>query len=91
MDNRQAEFVKFLTSRRLEMSLSVSDLAFRSGVPERDIAKIELGQQPTTADVVQKIAQPLGMKEDDIFMMVGYLTRLDGFDYGQDRDEGQLV
>ena len=54
------------------MSLSIHDLAFRSGVLASDLSQIELGKTPS-AHVLERIAQPLGLQEEDMFTVAGFL------------------
>ena len=63
----------FIRQQRVALSLSISDLAEATSVSAAHIGRIERGERSPSGIVLQKLSKPLGLKEDDIFMVAGYL------------------
>ncbi len=56
------------------MSLTLQELAAKSGVSASHLGRIERGERFPSAHILQRIAKPLGFGEDEIFTLAGYLT-----------------
>ncbi len=65
-DNRN-DLGKILKQQRVVIPLTISELAAKSGVSQSHLARIERGKRFPSARILQKIAQPLGFKEDELF------------------------
>jgi transcriptional regulator with XRE-family HTH domain len=64
-----------LKQQRISLSLTIDELAARSGVSESHLSRIERGKRFLSAPILQKIAKPLGVGEDELFMLAGFLSR----------------
>lgn len=64
-----------LRQQRLLLSLTLSELAAKSGVSPSHLVRIESGERFPSAHVLLKIAKPLGFDEDEIFMLAGFLSQ----------------
>ena len=56
------------------MSLTLQELAARSGVSASHLGRIERGERFPSAHILQKIARPLAFEEDELFTLAGYLS-----------------
>ena len=56
------------------MSLTLQELAARSGVSASHLGRIERGERFPSAHILQRIAKPLSFGEDELFTLAGYLT-----------------
>ncbi len=56
------------------MPLTIRELAVKSGVSTSHLSRVERGERSPSASVLRRIAQPLGFKEDELFMLAGYLS-----------------
>lgn len=65
---------KIIRQRRLMISLTIKELATRSGVSPSYLGRIERGERFPSASVLRKIAGHLGFKENELFILAGYLS-----------------
>lgn len=55
------------------MPLTLRKLAAKAGVSASHLGRIESGERFPSANILCKIAKPLGFDEDELFMLAGYL------------------
>jgi transcriptional regulator with XRE-family HTH domain len=70
-DNRIGKIIK---QRRVSIPLTLCELGSNSGVSQSHIGRIERGERFPSAHVLRRIAKPLGFKEEDLFMLAGFLS-----------------
>ena len=63
-----------LKERRLSLSLPLRELAAMSTVSASHLGRIERGERFPSANILRKIAKPLGFDEDELFMLAGFLS-----------------
>ena len=63
-----------IKQERGSLSLTLRELAARSGVSTSHLGRIERGERFPSAHILQKIAKPLGFEEDELFTLAGYLS-----------------
>ena len=72
--NVRSEFGKVLRQERIRLPLTLHELSALSGVSPSHLGRIERGERFPSANVLKKIAKPLGLEEDEIFTLAGYLS-----------------
>lgn len=65
---------KVLKQKRLSASLTLYQLSEASGVSPSHLGRVEKGDRYPSADILQRIAKPLGFGEEEIFTLAGYLS-----------------
>ena len=60
--------------QRIMTPLTLRELAAKSGVSASHLGRIERGERFPSANILRKIAKPLGFDEDELFMLAGYLS-----------------
>ncbi len=60
--------------QRVNVPLTVRELATMSGVSPSHLGRIERGERYPSARVLRRIAKPLGFTEDELFTLAGYLS-----------------
>jgi transcriptional regulator with XRE-family HTH domain len=65
---------KILRQQRLSTNLTLYDLSAASGVSPSHLGRIEKGDRFPSADILQRIAGPLGFGEEELFTLAGYLS-----------------
>jgi transcriptional regulator with XRE-family HTH domain len=65
---------KIIKQQRISLSLTLQELAAKSGVSASHLGRIERGERFPSAHVLQKIAKPLAFEEDELFTLAGYLS-----------------
>jgi len=60
--------------QRVTVPLTLHELATMSGVSPSHLGRIERGERYPSARVLRKIAKPLGLGEDGLFTLAGYLS-----------------
>jgi transcriptional regulator with XRE-family HTH domain len=63
-----------IKQQRISLSLTLQELAARSGVSASHLGRIERGERFPSAHILQRIAKPLSFEEDELFTLAGYLT-----------------
>ena len=81
---------KILAQRRKQSSLTMRDVAIRSGVSTSHLSRIEHGDRFPSASVLRRLAAPLGFQETELMMIVGYLSPLKQDDNGENVKVGKL-
>ena len=72
-DNRN-DLGKILKQRRLMIPLTLKELTAKSGVSASHLGRIERGDRFPSANILQRIAKPLGFEEGELFTLAGYLS-----------------
>ncbi len=65
---------KVLKQQRINVPLTLQELAAESGVSSSHLGRIERGERFPSARILRKIAKPLGFNEDELFTLAGFLT-----------------
>ncbi len=65
---------KLLKQQRQSAGMTLYKLSSSSGVSASHLGRIENGERFPSADVLQKIARPLGFAEEELFSLAGYLS-----------------
>jgi transcriptional regulator with XRE-family HTH domain len=60
--------------QRVTIPLTLQELATMSGVSPSHLGRIERGERYPSARVLRRIAKPLGLDEDELFTLAGYLS-----------------
>jgi transcriptional regulator with XRE-family HTH domain len=60
--------------QRVMVPLTLRELAAKAGVSASHLGRIERGERFPSANILRKIARPLGFDEDELFMLAGYLS-----------------
>jgi transcriptional regulator with XRE-family HTH domain len=60
--------------QRVTIPLTLQKLATISGVSPSHLGRIERGERYPSARVLRRIAKPLGLGEDGLFTLAGYLS-----------------
>lgn len=56
------------------MSLTLTDLAKKSGISSSYLGRIEAGKRFPSASILRKLARPLDLEENELFALAGYLS-----------------
>ena len=73
-DSKNENLGKIIKKQRVMMSLTMRELAERSGVSASHLGRIEREEQFPSARILRKIAKPLGFGEEELFIFANYLT-----------------
>ena len=65
---------KLIKQKRVSVQLTLCELGNNSGVSPSHLGRIERGERLPSARVLRKIAKPLGFKEEELFMLAGFLS-----------------
>jgi transcriptional regulator with XRE-family HTH domain len=68
------QFGSLLKQQRLNVRLTLQELARKGKVSASHLGRIERGQRFPSARILRRIAQPLGLTENEIFALAGYLS-----------------
>ncbi len=63
-----------IKQQRIGLSLTLQELAAKSGVSASHLGRMERGERFPSAHILQKIARPLNFEEDELFTLAGYLS-----------------
>lgn len=74
VDNRNKEIGKIIKQQRIMVPLTLKELSAASGVSSSHLGRIEKGERFPSADILRKIAKPLGFGEAELFASAGYLS-----------------
>ena len=72
--NEKNHLGRIIKQQRVSIPLTLQELAAKSGVSASHLGRIERGERFPSAHILQKIARPLGLEEDEIFTLAGYLS-----------------
>ena len=65
---------KILKQQRITVSLTLQELAVKSGVSSSHLGRIERGERYPSARILRKIARYLSFEENELFTLAGFLT-----------------
>ena len=65
---------RIIKQQRISLSLTLQELAAKSGVSASHLGRIERGERFPSAHILQRIAKPLAFEEDELFTLAGYLS-----------------
>ena len=68
------DFGRILKQHRAAAGLTLRELSARSGVSSSHLGRIESGDRFPSAHILQRIAKPLGLEENELFALAGYLS-----------------
>lgn len=71
----EANLGEIIKQQRVMMSLTLQDLAGKTGVSSSHLGRMERGERFPSAHVLRKIAKPLGFEENELFALAGYLSQ----------------
>ena len=74
MDYKTNDLGKILKQQRINVPLTLQELAAESGVSSSHLGRIERGERFPSARILRKIAKPLGFNEDELFTLAGFLS-----------------
>lgn len=70
---RMKDFGRLIRQKRIMMSLTLRELADRSGISPSYLGRIERSERFPSAGVLKKIAGPLDLNVNELFILAGYL------------------
>ena len=65
---------RIIKQQRIMVPLTLHKLAAKSGVSPSHIGRVERGDRYPSAQILQKIAKPLGFEEKELLILAGYLS-----------------
>jgi transcriptional regulator with XRE-family HTH domain len=74
MTTNNYDLGKILKQQRINVPLTLQELATTSGVSSSHLGRIERGERFPSARILRKIAKPLGFNEDELFTLAGFLS-----------------
>ena len=77
-ENYKNNLGKILKQRRQATGLTLYEVSKGSGVSTSYLGRIEKGDRFPSAEILKKIAEPLGYNETEIFTLAGYMTQTEG-------------
>ena len=66
---------KTLKQQRIMKGLTLEQLAGMSGVSSSHLGRIERGERFPSAGTLRKLAKPLSLAEDELFVLANFLSR----------------
>jgi transcriptional regulator with XRE-family HTH domain len=73
-DGRSSSLGEIIRRQRVTIPLTLQELATMSGVSPSHLGRIERGERYPSARILRRIAKPLGIGEDGLFTLAGYLS-----------------
>jgi transcriptional regulator with XRE-family HTH domain len=67
------DFGRLIRQKRVMIPLTLQELAVRSGVSPSHLGRMERGERFPSANILQKIAKPLNLDVNELFILIGYL------------------
>ena len=67
------DFGRLIRQQRMMIPLTLQELAVRSGVSQSHLGRIERGERFPSASTLQKIAEPLNLDVNELFILASYL------------------
>ena len=65
---------EIIRRQRVMMSLTLGELAGKSGVSASHLGRIERGERFPSARILRRLAKPLGFEENELFTYANYLS-----------------
>ena len=72
-DVKSKDIGRLIRQQRIMMPLTLQELAVQSGVSPSHLGRMERGERFPSARILQKIAKPLNLDINELFILVGYL------------------
>lgn len=72
--NNNKNLGRIIKQQRVMMSVTLGELAEKSGVSASHLGRIERGERFPSARILRKIAKPLGLSESELFTYADYLS-----------------
>jgi len=73
---------RLIRQQRIMMSLTLQELAEKSGISPSYLGRIERSERFPSAGVLKKIARPLNFNINELFALAGYLPPQSGYKIG---------
>jgi transcriptional regulator with XRE-family HTH domain len=74
MNGSRKNLGKILKQQRQSLNLTLYELAATSKVSPSYLGRIENGERFPSAEILKRIAHPLGFSEEELFALAGYLS-----------------
>ena len=74
MNRSTAKLGQLIKQQRVTVPLTLQELAVSAGVSSSHLGRIERGERFPSAQILRKIARPLGFAEDELFTLAGFLS-----------------
>jgi len=68
------DFGRLIRQQRIMIPLTLQELAVRSGVSQSHLGRMERGERFPSARILQKIAKPLDLDVNELFILAGYIS-----------------
>ncbi len=65
---------RIIKQQRVSIPLTLQELSAKSGVSASHLGRIERGERFPSAHILQKIARPLDLEEEELLTFAGYLS-----------------
>ena len=73
-NNYNRDLATIIKRQRISIPLTLRKVSSLSGVSLSHLGRIESGERFPSANILRKIAKPLGFEENELFMLAGYLS-----------------
>ncbi|MDP2918782.1 MAG: helix-turn-helix transcriptional regulator [Dehalococcoidia bacterium] len=74
MTNNYPQIGVLLKQQRVSVPLTLQELARKAKVSASHLGRVERGQRFPSAKILRRLAGPLGLEENEIFTLAGYLS-----------------
>jgi transcriptional regulator with XRE-family HTH domain len=74
LNEKSVDLGEVIRRQRVAIPLTLQELSAMSGVSPSHLGRIEGGERYPSARVLRRIAKPLGLDEDGLFTLAGYLS-----------------
>jgi transcriptional regulator with XRE-family HTH domain len=72
--SNRGDLGEILRQQRVMMSLTLGELAEKSGVSASHLGRIERRERFPSGRILRRLARPLGFGENELFALAGYLS-----------------
>jgi len=73
-NNRRSDLGEVLRQQRVMQSLTLGELAQKSGISASHLGRIERGERFPSGRILRRLAKPLAFEENELFSLAGYLS-----------------
>jgi transcriptional regulator with XRE-family HTH domain len=70
---RSKDFGRLIRQQRVMIPLTLQELASQSGISPSHLGRMERGERFPSASILQKLAKPLKLDINELFILAGYL------------------
>ena len=74
MESLRSDLGEILRQQRVMLSLTLGELAEKSGISASHLGRIERGERFPSGRILRRLAKPLGFEENELFSLAGYLS-----------------